>query len=183
MGKNQPNEPLGLETQKFANENPGSKSAEELLSEKEAKLETLASQLKKVNNALDVLLKKREKDKRKIEETVLANINKLVVPYLDRLKSCRLNPHQMDLVNLLESNIKNIISPFLGNLHPKFLNFTPMEIQVANLVKEGKSNKEISELLCLSINTILSHRSRVREKLGLKRKKINLRTYLLTLEK
>jgi DNA-binding CsgD family transcriptional regulator len=61
----------------------------------------------------------------------------------------------------------------------KYFNLTPMEIRVANLVKEGKTNKEIEELLCLSKNTILFHRYNIRDKLGLKNKKINLRTHLL----
>jgi DNA-binding CsgD family transcriptional regulator len=58
-----------------------------------------------------------------------------------------------------------------------------MEIKVANLVKEGKTNKEIAELLCLSKNTILFHRHNIRSKLGLKNKKINLRSHLLSYDK
>ncbi len=78
------------------------------------------------------------------------------------------------------SNLNNIISPFIRQLSFKFFNLTPMEIKVANLVKEGKTNKEIAELLCLSKNTILFHRYNIRRKLGLKNKKINLRSHLLS---
>jgi DNA-binding CsgD family transcriptional regulator len=57
-----------------------------------------------------------------------------------------------------------------------------MEIRVASLIKEGKTNKEIGELLCLSLNTVKVHRYNLRSKLALKGKKINLRSHLLSLE-
>jgi DNA-binding CsgD family transcriptional regulator len=53
---------------------------------------------------------------------------------------------------------------------------------VANLVKEGKTNKEIAALLYLSKNTILFHRHNIRTKLGLRRSKKNLRSHLLAFE-
>jgi len=58
---------------------------------------------------------------------------------------------------------------------------TPREIQLAYLIKEGKTTKEISELLNLSVRTIDSHRDRIRKKLGLSNRKINLKSYLLSL--
>ncbi|MGD1986284.1 MAG: helix-turn-helix transcriptional regulator, partial [Desulfobacterales bacterium] len=84
---------------------------------------------------------------------------------------------------IMESNLENIISPFISKLSSKYFNFTPMEIKVANLVKEGKTNNEIAELLCLSKNTILFHRHNIRGKLQLKNKKINLRSHLLSYDK
>jgi DNA-binding CsgD family transcriptional regulator len=56
-----------------------------------------------------------------------------------------------------------------------------MQIQIADLVKAGKSTKEISELLNLSDRAIEFHRNNIRNKLGLKNKKINLQSYLLSL--
>ena len=84
------------------------------------------------------------------------------------------------LINILDSNLSNMISPFISKLSSKFINLTPMEIRVANLVKEGQTNKEIADIMCLSKNTIMFHRYNIRRKLGLKNKKINLRSHLLT---
>ena len=154
--------------------------AEEALRRRETELKAQSNHLEEVNTALKVLLKQRDDDKKELGDNVLSNVKELISPYLERLKKSRLNTNQQTLVAILESNLSNMISPFISKLSSKFINFTPMEIRVANLVKEGKTNKEIAELLCLSKNTILFHRYNIRSKLGLKNKKINLRSHLLS---
>ncbi|MDX2451093.1 PAS domain S-box protein, partial [Desulfosarcina sp.] len=148
----------------------------------EAALRAQSSYLEEVNTALQVLLKKREEDKREMQENVLSNVKELVSPYLVRLKRGHLEPHQETMLEILQSNLDNIISPFISKLSSRYLNFTPTEIRVANLIKEGKTNKEIAELLLISKNTVLFHRHHIRTKLGLRNKKINLRTHLLSYE-
>jgi PAS domain S-box-containing protein len=159
------------------------KRAENALRKREKELEAQSHHLEEVNTALKVLLKQRETDKKELGENVLSNVKELISPYVNRLNKSRLSTHQKTLVNIMESNLKNIISPFISNLSSKYFNFTPMEIKVANLVKEGRTNKEIAELLCLSKNTILFHRHNIRSKLRLKNKKINLRSHLLSYDK
>jgi len=159
------------------------KRAEEALRKREVELEAQSHHLEEVNTALKVLLKQREDDKKELGENVLSNVKELINPYVERLNKSRLNTNQKTLVNIMESNLKNIISPFISKLSSRYFNFTPMEIKVANLVKEGKTNKEIAELLCLSKNTILFHRHNIRSKLKLKNKKINLRSHLLSYDK
>ena len=149
----------------------------------EAALRAQSSYLEEVNTALQVLLKKREEDKHEMQENVLSNVKELVSPYLVRLKRGHLEPHQETMLEILQSNLDNIISPFTSKLSSRYHNFTPTEIRVANLIKEGKTNKEIAELLLISKNTVLFHRHHIRTKLGLKNKKINLRTHLLSYEK
>ncbi len=158
------------------------KRVEAALRRREKELEAQSHHLEEVNTALKVLLKQRENDKTELQENVLSNVKELVIPYIQRLQKSSMNTNQSTLVNILDSNLNNIISPFIGRLSSKFLNFTPMEIRVANLVKEGKTNKEIAEMLFLSKNTILFHRHNIRTKLGLKNTRINLRTHLLSYE-
>jgi DNA-binding NarL/FixJ family response regulator len=138
--------------------------------------------LEEVNAALNVLLKRREEDKNELEENILANFKELVLPYVEKLKNSRLHTEQMTLISILESNIREIFSPFVTKLSSKFLSLTPTEIKVASLIKDGNSSKEIASLLHASENTIRSHRFHIRSKLGLKNKKVNLRSYLRSLQ-
>lgn len=53
------------------------------------------------------------------------------------------------------------------------------ELEIASLIKEGKTNKEIAQILNLSVRTIEAHRYKMRDKVGLKNKrKTSLRNQL-----
>lgn len=154
----------------------------EQLKAKKAELHRQTEELNELNNALSVLLKKREQDKDALEEKVLCNIKRVAVPYIEKLKQSRLNDEQMTCLNILESNLNDIVSSFARELSSKYLALSPTEIQVASLIKEGKQSKEIADILNLSTNTIVSHRYKIRSKLGLKNKEVNLRAYLRTIK-
>jgi DNA-binding CsgD family transcriptional regulator len=61
------------------------------------------------------------------------------------------------------------------------MKLTPTEIRVANFIRQGRTTKEISNLMNLSAKTVEFHRDNIRTKIGIKTKKINLRTHLLSL--
>jgi DNA-binding CsgD family transcriptional regulator len=157
------------------------KKTEEALRERERELEIKTHNLEEANIALKVLLKRRDEDKTELEDKILLNIKELVVPYLEKLKMSRLDEQQKTHVSILESNLNNISSSFSHRLSSKYINFTPSEIQIANLLRQGKTNKEIGELLNSSERTVAFHRENIRRKLGLKNKKTNLKSYLLSL--
>jgi PAS domain S-box-containing protein len=139
--------------------------------------------LEEANTALRVLLKKREEDRSEMEEKILFNVRELVLPYLEKVKNGSLDEMQRTQIGIVESNLNDILSPFLRGMSLKYKHFTPTEIQVAHLVKHGRATKEIAELLNLSTKTIEFHRDNIREKVGIKNQKVNLRTFLLSLQK
>ncbi len=155
--------------------------AEREIKKREEELKEKANDLEDVNSALKVLLKHRDQDKSEVEERVLSNIQTLIMPFLEKLRKKGLDRKQMSYANILESNLKDIVSPFSRRLTLKHLKLTPAEIQISNLIKQGRTSKEIADLLNLSERTIESHRKNIRKKTGIKNKKENLRTHLLNL--
>ncbi|MBW1783460.1 MAG: helix-turn-helix transcriptional regulator, partial [Deltaproteobacteria bacterium] len=159
------------------------KAAMEDLKTREAELQTQSRSLEEANIALRVILKQMENKEREEKEKILSNVKQLIIPYLNRLKDSPLAKEEMILMNTLENNLNDITSPLISKLSSSYFDLTPMEIRIANLVKEGLMNKEIADLLGTSLNTITSHRYRIRSKLGLRNKGVNLRSYLLSLDK
>ncbi len=143
-------------------------------------LENKSLSLEEANAALRVLLKHREQDGRELEEKVVSNIKELVLPYVERLKGNRAE-NSRPIVDIVETNLAEIMSPFIRRMASRYANFTPKEIQIADLIKKGKTTKEMSQLLLLSTRTIDIHRYNIRRKLNLNKKKINLQSYLLSL--
>ena len=155
---------------------------ERRVKERTRELEVKTQKLEELNIALKVLLSKRDEDKKKFEEDVLSNVNTLILPYVNRLKKIVSDENQNTLVEILESNLAEIVLPFSKKTSSNYLSLTPIEIQVANLVKQGRRTKEIARVLTLSAKTIESHRESIRKKIGIKNKKVNLRSYLLSLD-
>ena len=135
--------------------------------------------LKELNNSMKVLVKMREKDKEEFEDWVLSNVKKLILPNIEKLNKTSLDTRGANYVSILESNVNDILSSFSQRLSSKYLNLTSKEIQVANLVKDGKGSRKIAELMETSVRTIDFHRNNIRKKLGLQDKKVNLRSFLL----
>ena len=162
------------------------KQAEELLQSYRDDLEDLVKErtasLEEANTALRVMLNTAETMRTEMQEMVLFNAKKQVMPYLDELKRTELDDRQRSYLDLLEQSLTRITQPFLEGLPAKCLTLTPTEIMVTNLVKEGKTAKEIASLLNMSLRTVENHRYSIRTKLGLKNKTINLRTYLSSLD-
>jgi len=156
------------------------RKAEENLRDSEEKLRVRSHELEEMNSALKVLLKQREQDRKEIEEDVLTNVKLLVLPYIEKLKNRKLGEYAAYL-NIIEANLHGVISSLAKTASGKLHRLTPQELLVANLIRDGRQDKDISELLNLSIYTIKAHRRNIRKKLDLTKGKANLRTFLSTL--
>lgn len=155
---------------------------QEELKAKEAELISQKKMLEDSNTALKVLLEHREQDRQHLEENVLANIRKLVKPYLEMLQFQKNDERNRNLTKIIAARLDEITSPFLNRLTSLNRILTPMEIDVAVQVREGRTSKEIAEVLNISVNGVDFHRKNIRKKLGLTHDKSNLRSYLLSLQ-
>ena len=155
---------------------------QEELKRKETELMQEREKLEETNTALRVLLRQRDEDKIRLEETVYNNVDRLVLPYIEKLLLGRLSDKHRTLAEIADNNLRDIVSPFLRTLSSLGLLLTPQETEVANLVRNGRTSKEIADILNLSVSGIDFHRKRLRQKLGLANTQKNLRSYLMTLE-
>jgi len=154
---------------------------EKMVKKRTAELETKTRLLEETNTALRFLLDQRTKDKGELEDSIMSNVHKLVAPYIDKLKNSPLNPKEAAYVTVIDLSLRDITSPFTNKLSSKCLNLTSKEVEVANLIKDGKSTKDIAGIMNSTDRTINFHRNNIRRKLGLKKSNKNLRTYLLSL--
>jgi DNA-binding CsgD family transcriptional regulator len=145
------------------------------------KLRAYSKRLEEMNTAMRVLLDKHSEDRRRSEELIRLNIKELLDPYLERLGNSELRSHQRQLVDVIRTNLEEVIGSTASAFSSKFFMFSPNELQVVNLIRTGKTTKEMAQLLNLSTRTIEAYRTSIRKKLNLKHKKINLRTYLSSL--
>ncbi|MGO9372126.1 MAG: PAS domain S-box protein [Syntrophobacteraceae bacterium] len=147
----------------------------------ELALRESAENLSEVNSALKALLRQRDEDRKEFEEAVLLNVKNLILPYFEKLRGSKLENNQKTWLDILETQLREITSPFTRKLTFQQMNLTPTEIRVAAMVKDGKSTKEIAEILGSSEKSISVHRNHIRSKLGLHGKRVNLEAYLASL--
>ena len=156
------------------------RTAELELKNKELSLQ--ARKLQKMNSALRVLLDQRETDKKEFTTTLVQNLRTMVLPYLEQLKGKQSSPQNDANLDIAISNAQDILFSFSSTLASKYANLTPREIQVASLIRDGKSTKEIAQIFSLSPRSIEYYRENIRKKMGLLNKKVNLRSYLFSLK-
>jgi DNA-binding CsgD family transcriptional regulator len=157
------------------------KLAEERLRQSENALWQEKQKLVEANTALKVLLQRREADQQQMESDVLDNVRRMVVPLLERLGRLPIPARAKIMLASLEKRLSELTQPFLRRLSAAESVLTPQEIEVAALIREGRSSKEVAALMNLSLTTINFHRRNLRRKLNLRNSRINLRTYLVSL--
>ena len=157
------------------------KQTEKMLRKREEELEASSQNLEELNTALRVLLQKRAEDKKQMEEQVLINVRKLVDPYLKKFHQSGLNRDQSELLDILERNLEDIVSPFSYRLSLEHFDITRREFNIATLVRQGRRNREIAVFLGIIQRTVETHRRNLRVKLGIDNQKDNLRAHLMSM--
>lgn len=147
----------------------------------EAALREREAELEETNTALKVLLAQVEAAKHDAEEKVVWNINEQIAPYVDKLKGLGLGGKAESYLSILDGNLKDISAQFPNSLASKFSSLTPTEIEVAKLIRVGKTTKEIAGIMCTAKSTIDFHRNNIRKKVGINSSNVSLRSYLTTL--
>lgn len=138
--------------------------------------------LQRANTALKVLLEQKEESRAILEKTIVNNVKDLVQPVISRLDQSNLTEQQRGYIDLLIASLDQVTQPLVRKSPLQYANLTPTEVQVAGMIKCGKTTKEISRLMNIGVSTVDFHRNNIRSKLDLKKKKVNLQTFLRSQE-
>lgn len=136
-----------------------------------------------VTTALNVLLKQRNNDLAETKASLSYEAERTVLPFLAMLKKRTRDKNELRLIDILETNLKHLLESYgsSASLSSAYQKLTPVEIQVATLVRQGLPTKVIADSLKLSSGTVSIHRKHIRKKLGLDKKSLNLYSYLVSL--
>jgi PAS domain S-box-containing protein len=144
-------------------------------------LRTQRENLERVNTALKVMMDHRETEMKKKEKDILTHLERLILPYLRMVGSRLLDPEQASCLGIALSNMSDITDTFASRLTSSEALLSPTELQIADMLRHGRTSDEIADAIGISPFTVARHRASIRKKLGLTNKKINLCSYLQSL--
>jgi PAS domain S-box-containing protein len=146
------------------------------------KLRTSVDKLEQTNIALNVMIDRRRDEKKELSRTIQGNFDRLVFPFHETIKKSNSKEEILLFLDIIKENtITSLLSLDLPASSDR-LQLTPKEIQVAHLIKAGKSSKEIATSLRISLRSVFFHRNNIRKKLNIHKKKTNLRSFLASLD-
>jgi DNA-binding CsgD family transcriptional regulator len=154
---------------------------EQLVERRTAELVDKAKKLEELNSALRVLLQKRDEEIGERQKLMASAISELIIPHVREIQRHAKDSRILSAINAIENNVINFTASFSFANRSKSSGLTPTEIEVALLIKAGKTSKDIALLLNMSSETVESHRKHIRNKLEIKHKKENLRSYLISI--
>lgn len=157
------------------------RQTENRLRESKEALHQEKRKLEEANTALKVLLEQTQTHRQDMEADVIDNLHRLINPVLHRLIKMKLPSSAQALIASLDTRLSDLTRPFLRRLSTLETVLTPQEIEVAALIREGLSSKEIAAQLHLEITTVNFHRRNLRKKLNLSNTSTNLQTFLMGL--
>lgn len=144
----------------------------------ETKVSERTRRLEEKNLALKEILGQIEAEKRQIKNQVAANVDRLILPLLQKCRKAGEPQEAKRALEAVEKNLENMTSSFGSRLARKSFRLTPREIEICNLIAGGLSTKDIAQFLHVSPDTVENQRNSIRRKLGISGREVNLTAYL-----
>lgn len=153
---------------------------ERIVDEKTEALRKEKAQLEEMNITLRNVLKSVGREHEEHASNLAAKVNTLVLPSLERIESENDPAIRKGYVTVVKDQLTRLLPRDSGGM-PLLLKLTQMEMKVCQFIQSGHSNKDIADLLTLSVETIQTHRKSIRRKLGLHGRNANLYAHLNTM--
>jgi len=133
-------------------------------------------ELEKKNITLREILSHIEEEKRTYKHKIGRMVENSLLPSLKKLvrENGEINRSYYELI---EENLQSLALSAGSDLK-SLSRLSPRELEICNLIKSGASSKDIATNLNISLITVNKHRERIRKKLLISNKDINLSTFL-----
>jgi len=133
-------------------------------------------ELEKKNITLREILSHIEEEKRNYKHEIGRIVENSLLPSLKKLvkENGQINASYYELI---EENLQSLALSAGSDLK-SLSRLSPRELEICNLIKSGASSKDIATNLNISLITVNKHRERIRKKLLISNKSINLSTFL-----
>lgn len=148
------------------------------LGNRDEELQNKENKVQDANTTLKVLLSAIEVEKKELAERIQFKAEKLILPKIREITEEEDAEKKEVLFQTIEDTFQELTRPFIPGGVELGKTLSPSELQIVNLIKQGKASKEISDICNISVSTIASHRKTIRKKLKITNRKVNLYTYL-----
>lgn len=153
------------------------KRAESALAHANEQLKVEREILQRKNVALQELVLQVDEGRKSTAAQIQLNIEKIVLPILDRL-ALKLDSQGKEFLKLAQSSLADILAPFASSLASKAHNLTMREIELCEFIRRGLDSKEIAQIRGCSVQTVIKQRKLVRKKLGISGQDVNLAAFI-----
>lgn len=155
------------------------KKMEQELRAANQQLELERENLNERNIALKVLIEQGKEETRKLKQIQQENIDELVRPIVARLRErARVEKCDRQDLQMLDNVLSDIASTFISDIEARFSQLTPRETEICSMIRNGRQTKEIGEVMGISDRTVEKFRQKIRRKLGISGKHVNITTFL-----
>jgi PAS domain S-box-containing protein len=150
--------------------------ADEKLRQTTDQLRQEHQELLRKNIALNEILEHIDDEKEQYRHEICTNIENLLRPTLRKLQQDgRLSRRD---VEILVHGLDEVTGKHIDEYRNNVSKLTPRELDILDMIRTGRSSKQIADALGLSSQTVHKHRQSIRRKLQLDHREINLAAFL-----
>jgi PAS domain S-box-containing protein len=142
-----------------------------------AELTEHRTSLREKDAAIREVLSQIEEHRLSVKKQISVNVDNLIMPVVERIRRS-VNPQNMQDVELLEANLRDLCSEFGLQLTSGTAALTPRELEISNMIRSGMTSKDVAGILGISLRTVETHRNNIRKKIGISGTDSNLTTFL-----
>ena len=151
----------------------------EELTRRGEELRTTKESVVRKEQAIQEFLDHIAAERHSFRHKICTEVRVAVTPFLESLRR-HAEVEQASTLDRMQNDLDTVLSLGLDHVRELFSTLTPREQEVASLIVNGMTSKEIANHLYLAVVTVQTHRECIRRKLNLSNKNVNLTTYLRT---